>query len=247
MNIPPNAWLVATIACFALGCGFSLRSTRPGQRKRALVFGLFLLGMLSLVKWRQNQPLTDNQKAAAHLIHILKTDEHALLDHLIWGSYPRGPLDAKPGPVPARGPLKPGEHPRLADAEVQTACRIITALTEGDLDGLRAIIASYKFKPYARAQMAESLRFAFYKAGVQYRFMAHQKWFYVRPTSLEDGNYSVIFSAEDEEPEVHLMQEHKEHRGQFGNELTKTVAAHEVMRFFQMDIVQTVLSKQTAR
>src|SRR5579885_2102829 len=160
----PTIWLGISLVCFLLSAGFllciaqrSYRGThataKPRTRKLVgLGLGMALLGVLGLIGWQRSAPpaSTDQQKAADYIIHVLQTDEVARLDHLQHAGVQRGPRDSK------RVYNANGEE-IVPDAGIQAASRLVTALTEGDLQTLRSLIRSYKFRPHARAQIAESL------------------------------------------------------------------------------------------
>ncbi len=61
-----------------------------------------------------------------------------------------------------------------------------------------------------------------------------------------DGSYSIVLSAlDEEEPQVHLCQRDKQFPRQFSSDVVNDVSPEEVVKMFQMDIVHSILARQT--
>lgn len=175
---------------------------------------------------------SESQRVAACLNDILRTDEEAREDSFRYNSVERGKLDAQ---------LKWGEEqPPVADAEIEAACRIVTAMTDNDFDAVKKLIESYAYKPYARAQIASALNHVFHKAGLDWFIMYHNGMFLVESHGSEDGQAMINFSP-IEEPRVTIMVVDPKYPRQFSStENADMFSAREIFSTFRTPLIRTV-------
>ncbi len=141
-------------------------------------------------------PKSESQLAAGYVNNILRTDEEARIDRDHFGNQERGKLDAK---------LDWGaKKPPVADAEIEAACRIVTAIAENDFDTVKTLIESYAHKPYARSQIGSALNHAFNKAGFDGYVLCHNGMFILERRGSEEGQGMLILSP-TEKPRVTVM------------------------------------------
>lgn len=180
-----------------------------------------------------NAPKTEAQKASAFISNILWTDEDSRIDRLRYAQQERGKLDVQ---------LKFGEKPSpVADAEIKTASRIAEAIAEGDFEAVRKIIASYAYKPYARAQIAGCLNHAFHKAGVDIYILSHNGSFYLERNGLEDGQVMVNFTPLDPPAVTVMVNSDPERKSSFSStENPQGFEAQEVFATFRAALVRAV-------
>jgi hypothetical protein len=135
----------------------------------------------------------------------------------------------------------------LADAEVEAACRVVTFISEGDVDAMRALVASYAYKPYARAQIATSLNYTFYLAGVEYRMEWYGSSIGIEHSGLRDGQFGVSFTPLNDEPAVTLMTVDPKYPQQFATGPSSLVTAKEALAALKLEFVRDVLEKQAEK
>jgi C-terminal processing protease CtpA/Prc len=183
---------------------------------------------------------TDSQKASAHVANILRTDEEARLNRLKSANVPRGKLDVEPK-------FADGE-PKVTDGEIASACQIVEAIAEGDIEAVRRIVASYAHKPYARAQIASALNHSFYKAGVPLRVEFYGGSFVIEREGLADGQAAVSFSPINEEPTVRVMVRNPKYPRQFtSTENSEMFNAREVFATFKGPLIRSVLEQSLTK
>lgn len=236
--------------CFLLSGGFviavALRRIRgvgryspPGTvRLAALAVGMAILGAIALssgVGTKVFQKQAPSEKAAAKLTEYVRANKHVRVSYL--SGFPRGEKDK-----PVDFGKQRNEPEELSAEDTETACRLITALTAGDLDGVQAIIASYAGKPFARAQIGQCISRTFYELGVRFRITAWRESFILVPAGLNDGQYGLTFSAKNEKPFATLQLRDKDHPRQFSSGETDDFTAREVMKSIASDIVHNTLS-----
>jgi len=185
------------------------------------------------------KPRTDEERALARIVHVLRTDKDARQDTLGGMHVQRGPNDAK-----IDWAKKDEENNRVQDAEIDAACELAAALIQGDLKKVRAIITSYRGKPYARAQMTSALNHALYKCGSEFDLMPLNQWVRIDHNDLVDGQFSLsVSAAEEEEVMPQFMLRDPEHPRQFATDQTKIASPEEVLRQLSHDFVNGLLSK----
>lgn len=235
--VPVLRIAIVVLAVFVFGASFTWRETSPTLK--VVVRAALAIVVVAVVVWPQqvgSASRTDEQAEAAEAIKtILRTDEDARADRLRFAHIQRGPLDE---PIDGRNSSGPN---LVRDAEIEAACRMVDAFTKGDAARLREIVNSYKGKPYARAQLGRALEYAFSKADVPYRFMTHDRYFFVQPDDFEDGSNWIRFSAlAEDEPDVGLMLPNGNDGRSFSGDRTDVVSYNEVMRLFQMNILNAI-------
>jgi hypothetical protein len=190
------------------------------------------------------KPLTP---AATFVVHFIKTGKYTRQDMAKNTHAERGPEDS---------PLS--DNKDMAAAEVEAACQVVQALTDGDLAQLQAIIAAYKQKPYARAQIAECLNYAFTLLDIDYRFVHAEMWFFVEPEKKADGRLTLAFSPFEKKTEgeakpvdggkpyvaVLRTTEDKKEPGLFHLDTDESADAAAVLKQFQKEILAAASRKQ---
>ncbi len=246
-------FLLGSIGCF-LSAFCIVLFRRTGKPKMGLLtIALVVLGAIGLFRYNlllkqfvnQKPPQatpaqTDAQKAAARIINLLRTDKEVRTDYGVYKNVTRrGNLDAPE-------PKETGAFPMVPEPEIDTACRIATALTEGDATEIRKIMASYVHKPYARAQIAFCLESALRKLDARYHLMAIDEWLLFEQMGAQDGGFVIQFSALDDfSNEDHVpFVSHFLKTGDRSHSATqpKDISNEEVMKAFSLDIVQSVLT-----
>ncbi len=180
-------------------------------------------------------PRTDEQRAAAYMIGVLNSDA-SLRGNPVAG-IDRGPQDVQPQPF-----NRCSED--LTGQQMRDAGRIITAVTEGDVSELQAIVTSYQGRPYALAQIALALHHLCDHMETKYVFYTHKKWLYVGSAKPKEGDFDIVFSVENEAPQVVRWTQGQEAGVPLTPQVAKDILPSTVLNRLQTDIVEKVLRKK---
>ncbi len=183
---------------------------------------------------KTNNNVTKAQEAANYVNNFLRTNPEVREDRLQHARVERGPRDAESS--------KFGSNITITDAEIESACKIVTYVTEGDADAIRNLVVNHAYMPFARAQFGSALDYSLYGCGIEGRTI----WYRPNGFGLEfgrpdDGTFYVMFSPLDEEPEVVVWVENGSDRGHSG-EKSDLLTYKEAVNIIKLEFIRGALA-----
>lgn len=231
--------LIVSIGASSKAKQASARTKRRIYIGALVVVAALLVGGIVVRSSGALGPKTDAQKAAAYINNILNTDEEVRRDFLKYAGSERGKRDVKAD----FGNKSEG----ISDADLKTACRLVTATTEGDIDAWRAITASYVYMPYARRQIGSATSYGLHLAGVNFSLESIFQRFGVERNGLSDGQFAVLFSPLNEEPQVELMVRDPKYPRQFSSDVSDLVTPKEALNALRLGLIRDALAAKAEK